>query len=271
MNRRGNDKLCIFCESPGPFNEEHCFDQWLNKGLLDEGDVLTITRGEADYGTAQEWIKDENKRVNMITRAVCEECNGGWIHDLGELCEPLLGPMLDGNEQLLVPESQRILSRWATKVAMTHDSSFFPEGRQVDPEWYQRFFEAGVELPDRMLVWIGRYIGRRVAGCWTHRLRPFVSPGMSVSGPFGFCSLVVVGQVLFNIVGVREEQDLSVALRAVADRPLIRICPESQDVERWPPWKVWDDDSTETLCQRQVWGGDPVARPGPRLWIPPKD
>lgn len=255
---RERSKRCIFCEGAGPFNEEHCFDQRLDKWLLEPGDTLTTIRGEADFGPPREWTKEGHSKPNMVTRAVCKACNGGWVRSLGDECEPAIAPMLWGEDQLLYPETQQTFARWAAKIATTHDSSFFPEGRQIDVEWCHRIYHAGDALPDRMLVWIGRYVGRRLLGCWTHRLRPFIRAGMEVSGPLGFCSVVVVGEILFLIVGLKEDKDFPVAERATEGR-LLRIWPHSESLERGPLRQIWGDDTIEGLCARQVWGGE-----GPR-------
>lgn len=257
-------KVCLFCGRPGPFDDEHPFDQWVWQYVAEARADYTIVVGRYDFGEDVYSEKSGNANLNVITRAVCKRCNAGWIKRLGDLTRYVVAPMLIGKDQVLYPKYQRLLARWATKVAMARDSAFPPEQRLIPVGACRELYARHGAPPANVLVWLGRYIGHRAIYYKAWQLRPFVSPGMDSSAPPGFSATIAVGEVIFHVVGVREIRDVSIAAKVAADQPVLQIWPASDRPQPWPPWTIHGDDTVDSFGDRQVWGG---SGPTPRLHV----
>lgn len=75
-------------------SKEHVLPQWINATPVGEGPV-TIRRvaqnGELSAYTAA-------RAAAITARAVCEECNNGWMSQLEDATRPWLTSMMDGQQ-----------------------------------------------------------------------------------------------------------------------------------------------------------------------------
>lgn len=114
---------CAWCGTT-PLTREHLIPQWL-------GDVLADAFGsEEGYDFGFEFISADGsrttrshpqRRAEVVVKAVCEDCNNGWMSALEVEVRPLLEPMVRGEAVRLSVGDQMILARWAAKVAVLLD------------------------------------------------------------------------------------------------------------------------------------------------------
>jgi hypothetical protein len=71
-------KTCIFCGNSGG-SREHIFAQWLIECM--EAQPLKIFSAFID-GTGKVSQRPQQTLNNFVTRAVCAECNNGWMSEL---------------------------------------------------------------------------------------------------------------------------------------------------------------------------------------------
>lgn len=55
------------------------------------------------------------RRPEVVVKAVCEECNNGWMSSLEAQVRPFLEPMVRGGDARLTVADQMALARWAAK------------------------------------------------------------------------------------------------------------------------------------------------------------
>ena len=114
---------CAWCGG-SPVTREHLLPHWLGKVLQDwspsdDGyDFAYVYSTEAGEGTPRTYVVG---RPEIVVKAVCEDCNGGWMSQLEREVIPFLGPMVRGEEVHLDVAAQVVLARWAAKVAVLLD------------------------------------------------------------------------------------------------------------------------------------------------------
>jgi hypothetical protein len=80
-------KRCVFCGGDGPFNREHIFPEWIGREFVATvGGPFTITDR---YGRRQ-----HPTRLEVITTAICRDCNGGWMSAVEAHTKRHLMPLL---------------------------------------------------------------------------------------------------------------------------------------------------------------------------------
>ncbi|MHB8463706.1 MAG: hypothetical protein ACYDH6_16600 [Acidimicrobiales bacterium] len=103
---------------------EHLLPQWLSEVLsnafpsehgYDFAYVFTTEAGEGPLRTYGQPTPE------LVVKAVCEDCNGGWMSALEAETKPFLEPMVRGDDIRLGEADQAILARWAAKVVVLLD------------------------------------------------------------------------------------------------------------------------------------------------------
>jgi len=86
---------------------------WLNEELPNLVETtFFLRRGDATL----QWTS--KLPANHTVRAVCSNCNLGWMADLEAVAKPILTPMIHGRRTRLTTADQRIVSAWALKTAV---------------------------------------------------------------------------------------------------------------------------------------------------------
>src|SRR6266508_3266292 len=156
-------KTCLFCGGGPPFNEEHVWARWLWDYLFEPGEAALIVKGFRDsQGEHPVGDKPFNKDLNVITRAVCERCNGGWMKRLEDQMKDMLTrppphekqTMLWGQEVELFKKGRNLLARWAVKTAITRDSVDPPTRRTIHPTIAQELCRLHGRPPSPILVFL---------------------------------------------------------------------------------------------------------------------
>ncbi len=141
------DAGCLFCGRPwgeARRSDEHVLPQWMRKH---ETDLLKSTQTGYSAGfdlddQAREFIElptllttKKSSLLALKTRAVCADCNNGWMSRLEEAARPLIrqlaGAAQSGQPLLLTLEETKLLAVWCQKTAATYELT------SDRPEWSQ--------------------------------------------------------------------------------------------------------------------------------------
>ena len=92
---------------------------------------------------------------NQTVRAVCQDCNNGWMSALENSVKGFLGPMiLDGQHTRLSRHNQRQLASWTLKTILIAQC-LHAENKRVIPDSVYKEFYAAQDPGDNHLIWLG--------------------------------------------------------------------------------------------------------------------
>src|SRR5580704_5439600 len=95
---------CAFCGSDKrPRGREHVFADWLNSIGLD-ADQVEVHTGWLNR-VARRWTTEG---FTATVRAVCDDCNHGWLSQLEGAAKPVLTPLILGQPRELSADDQRL-------------------------------------------------------------------------------------------------------------------------------------------------------------------
>src|ERR1022692_1424630 len=158
--------ICAFCGSTKrPRGREHVFADWLNSIGLDAGQV-EIHSGRLNR-VARRWTTEG---FTATVRAVCDDCNHGWLSQLEAAAKPVLTPLILGQPAELSLDDQRLIAVWAFKTALVAMLSSSNEQRAQGygvPAGEYHSLYATREHPEPLQdsqYWIGTYVGDRPPG-----------------------------------------------------------------------------------------------------------
>src|SRR4051794_34926714 len=109
-------RSCVFC-GRAPVTKEHVWPDWMRRreGIREARTHRQVFERHGEIEEDRDW---ESQPFKMTVRAVCRECNNGWMGDLEANAKALLGPMLDGRGRQLHRGGQLHLAAWALKTAL---------------------------------------------------------------------------------------------------------------------------------------------------------
>jgi hypothetical protein len=103
----GSMARCTFCQEDRTLTREHVWPQWLASVFEEEAPQPIVRR----VGGAVS-IRNE-PMFKQTVRAVCRDCNGGWMSQLEERVKPVLRPMIRGMTVQLGVDTQGLIATWA--------------------------------------------------------------------------------------------------------------------------------------------------------------
>jgi hypothetical protein len=113
-------KRRIFCGGK-PTTKEHIWSEWMHPNLPSESDA----REEFLKTFAQRNSAVSHERPGPVItkkiRAVCGDCNNGWMSRLETAVKPIILPMIRGDACTLDTEAQALLARWITMKAKSRN------------------------------------------------------------------------------------------------------------------------------------------------------
>jgi hypothetical protein len=253
--------VCAFCGSTKkPRGREHVFANWLNNIGLESYQVQY--RAGRLNRVPRRWTTEG---FTATVRAVCDDCNHGWLSDLETEARPVLTPLILGESRELSPDDQRLIAAWSCKTALVAMLSSSEEERArgygVPPAEYRALY-ATREHPEPLphsQYWISRYLGERPPGAirvvhLVIKLDGLPEPEV----PSAYSLTVMIGALV--VQGVRfTTPSLEVNLAPGLDLP--SIWPTAR-VASWPPADQSDDESLEEMLAGKVLR---VLDPGIRL------
>jgi hypothetical protein len=107
---------CIFCDQT-PVTLEDVWPKWIQE-LFTHTKVLVVPPVAPRPGGRQARRPYVQRRVECLAKCVCAACNNTWMSDLETNVRPYLGPMIGGQEALILDDSAQVtLTTWAVKTA----------------------------------------------------------------------------------------------------------------------------------------------------------
>lgn len=150
-------RLCAFCGGR-PLTREHVMPQWLTNVLPEQArfrgqDQQVILMppggGESSIILPHREVKEP---FNAITvKAVCRNCNNGWMNGVEGAARPALSPLIRGEPVPLERDSTISIATWAVKTALMAQLTSV-EGLAALSSVY-RAFHHDRQPPDNSVVW----------------------------------------------------------------------------------------------------------------------
>lgn len=222
---------CPFCGGADT-SEEHVWPKWVSRELGGHGGfVMPSPHGPHRLPSL------------AITAPVCGTCNNRWLSVLENDVQPVLRPMIRGEERRLPPEELRLLSAWAVKTALMLDlasgTPFVPTGFYHDVRQRRGALASNV-------VWVGAYCGSRWAA-WARHTGLHI--GISNDEPpNAFVTTFTAFRIVLQVVGHFTKGSGLTDTRLPA-KGLARIWPPSEGPIDWPPGRLaFSDEALEALA-----------------------
>ena len=218
---------------------EHLVPRWLVEVLVDAcpsdggydfAHVFTTEDGEGSPRTF------EQIRPEIVVKAVCEPCNGGWMSELEQETMPILEPLVRGDSARLDVGSQVTLARWAAKVAVLLDH--YEAGSVVlapgDMEQISRFGQAPTGFHIRLAFRDEKELGPFNCFLTTHLAEPIgESRDSSAIQANSFSATLGLGRVAIAVIGGPGVSNPGRWVEG-GDLPLMIWPPTISGLE-WPP------------------------------------
>jgi hypothetical protein len=208
---------CAFCGAID-VTEEHVFPKWISRELSKLAPLQVTT----EYGP---------RRLPQLemTAPVCEKCNNRWLSVLEGDVQPVLAPLIRGEEHTLSPDDQPLLAAWAAKTALMLDLA---SGASIVPTgFYYELRQHRTALRSHA-VWVGAYLGSRKAIWAEHRgLHLGIEPD---EPPNAFVTTFNVFRVVFQVVGHFTKGGASLTDRRALALGLWPIWPSARKAVSWP-------------------------------------
>lgn len=105
-------RICIFCGKED-LTQEHILPKWIQKYFQPSSVDLNVV--QKSDGKTYEF---KEKAFNHTAKIVCKECNSGWMSDLENEVQGLLGPMFNGSNPstILSTYERSLIAHWAAKT-----------------------------------------------------------------------------------------------------------------------------------------------------------
>jgi hypothetical protein len=228
---------CIFCDEQfGPGrkrSQEHAAPKWCAKLVPDQGPAQHDVVVEEADGTT---IENNGLRDPFTTVAgdVCEPCNTGWMHELEDSCEVLLGHLIQGHARKIRFWRQMLAATWAVKTALVWES-VYPRLRTIPPDVFHTLHRTQ-RAEARQQVWLGQFAGaepysfRRGAG---HVIDAEGSD--NPDGAHGYLVALTVGQLALIVYGHVMPVPAYRTLPSEFESKLVHIWRPTLEVAYWPP------------------------------------
>ncbi len=253
---------CIFCgelfSEDRPRSNEHAAPKWCGELLPDEGKVQHHRIDETADGRT---VEDQGFRNPFTTVAgdVCKLCNEGWMHELEDSCEGIVGHLIQGHPRKIRYWRQTLVATWAVKTALVWEC-VSPENRTV-PLAVLRMFHAIQRPGARQQVWIGRFSDSGNEPLSFQRTGAHVigTPRPDKPGEaHAYLLALSVGELALVVCGHLLDADIPFLMPAEFSEQLTPIWRLSLEVVTWPPPKGIDRAGLEAVVRSL---GAPIQGP----------
>jgi len=228
---------CILCGG-GNLSKEHFWPEWASVLLPRYPDnrhveqVFTIAQ-KTKLVKPPEVTSRQGHTWTKTIRAVCRQCNNGWMSVLENSAKPILTPLINTRPHELTMEAMRVLGQWIALKIMVGEWNH-PEDA-VTPIEERSKFRSTLEIPLNFRIWIARC----GSGGWgaqyfrhaaTIGTSPIVMPHHRFknihSVAFGICDLFVFA-LYTTLAGLFDSNPIQ-------SEPVIRLFPVGGSYS-WPP------------------------------------
>jgi hypothetical protein len=149
-------RQCLFCDNPAN-TREHVWPKWILTRLNVRNEIRHKMGNEPER-----LLSNPEQKV----KAVCKDCNGGWMSELEQKNIPLIGNLMQDIGFSLNGLQQYHIATWAVKMSMigdflvrNHRPMFFNQAEREQ-------VRVATNLPERTTVWIGRHNFPDIIGFW---------------------------------------------------------------------------------------------------------
>src|SRR5262249_34157645 len=145
-------------------------------------------------------------------------CNNGWMRELDEATRPLISPLIQGGQRIVLHEEARVtLASWAAKVQLLFQYLGAPP-RPVSQRRRDAMFVS--HKPDKhSFVWLAAYAGSRPIFVRAHEVQ-IVRPSKPSETLSGERFTITIGKMVLQVFVGPEHPTHAVALTPVdAARP----------------------------------------------------
>ncbi len=143
---------CVFC-GRGPLTKEHALPRWLADPLGGHGSVKHAYLEPPDGALpTREW---SSRGLDLKVKAVCEDCNGGWMNALEGRARPSLYPMIEGGDLQLSAADCETITTWLLKTVLMLQLAEPEQRRMMRADLYRELYSAG-RLSRRLQAWVAR-------------------------------------------------------------------------------------------------------------------
>jgi hypothetical protein len=233
---------CIFCGRTGAdikVTREHTFSNWINVVLPASvvGPDITYERSiqhRPQAGTVITW--PAKVVADHTIRAVCKDCNNGWMKRSEDTVAPLIEPMIKGQPAQLTVDQQLAVATWAAmKTAVFEyvwsvDTILTTADREIIRT--QDRPPASVQVRLAAIESDGTPLRARGVGYMDNR-----------TGEKIICLTLTIGCLAVQVFGgpAAGTHGLQTSSAPRADR--IRIFPPATNTVRWPPRVALNDQT----------------------------
>lgn len=257
-------RVCLFC-GKRPVTLEHAVPEWLLREL---GIFGSKGRMQAWFGpveTPREWVGSE-----ITAKAVCHDCNQGWMSQLEIAAIPIIKPLLADLSFPVDQPQQRTLSLWAVKTAIAVGASAPKQHESVYSQGQCDRLRA-LEMPPHTMVFVGRNaVSDETFASSRGLLQPVPVAPSSGTSPLeeGSATTLGLGRLVFQVVHVRVRPGNEAERITLHPRPgdwsrlLVQLWPPERDTVYWPPASSVSHTrvTLDALAERFGWGGTGVGR-----------
>ena len=226
---------CAFCGATD-LTHEHVWPKWLSRELGGHGGFTM----SSPHGP---------RRVRSLdlTAPICVTCNNRWLGVLENDVQPVLAPLIRGEEQTLAPGEQQLLATWAVKTALMLD---LWSGKPLIPTLFYYDLRLQRRPHEGQLVWFGAYRGWQAALAWQDGLHVGIS---DEEPPNAFVSTFTAFRVVFQVAGAFD-RGITFNDRRLLAAALTRVWPPSGQPADWPRKKLAFGDESLAELARSVKG-----------------
>ncbi len=247
-------KSCVFCGcSDCKISNEDVWPTWVGNLFPAGQTAVSGFRGtDGQLGDIQFVARDNTLglKVNDVCRAAC---NAGWMERLESSIRPIWAPSIrDGVPTVLTPEQQRLTARWVLKTVMVLE--FTGTGRPFYSFDERNALRIGTLPQPWTTMWLARYSGRYMSKSFAARIGYDVElPNGSIAPVSAHCSVVILGQLAFQILTIRPLDGIRglefPCLDIWANRTTT-LWPSSGTSMDWPPSADINEDTFDDFMRR---------------------
>lgn len=199
--------------------------------------------------------------MEQVVRAVCRECNNGWMSDLEGAAMPFVLPMMHLEPIKLDEAAQEAVAAWSVKTALM--LSLTLPHRLIDKRFFSEFYESR-NPPGFGVVYLSSFAGEAMSWYHVHGMDLFETESQQQIA-HGWVVSFILGNLAVQFTG----NDYSAAMTLSPDNcvrmGLIQIAPLKHSTRRWPPLMQVHDSSLGAFARMMLASDDEL---GPSIaWV----
>jgi hypothetical protein len=255
--------VCIFCCGT-PTTKEHLWPDWLRR----EAKIKQAFEHHIEQEADGVEIFDKTFRTppfNQVVKAVCANCNGGWMSTIEAETKPILQDLIYAKGRTLDPTDQRTLAAWAFLKGCMFDETH-PNERVVAEEHRQRLYTYKQPPVRGVAVWLGTYEALEVGHYAYQGLKVARDNMPDPDDPTIYIATITVGALIVQVAGSLLPELSFDNMPYPPELHVTKIWPASSDTVEFNQDWVMDHDKlvgfTKVLynVMGRLTGGAPPAR-----------